>query len=75
MGFNLSVLSASLGVGQFLTKAFAFQWIFAFIIMGLLFIFTLLIAIPGISGKEIGVRREGAIVPADQERAPLLDDA
>ena len=75
MGFALSILSAALGVGQFLTKAFALQWIFAFTIMATLFIATLLIAIPGIFGKEIGVRRNGAVVPADQERAPLLDDA
>ncbi|TVY58287.1 hypothetical protein LSUE1_G008331 [Lachnellula suecica] len=75
MGFALSILTASLGVGQFFTKAFALQWIFCFIIMGLLFVSTLVIAVPGIFGKEVSFRREGAIVPADQERAPLLDDA
>jgi hypothetical protein len=74
MGFALSILSASLGVGQFFTKAIAFQWIFAFIIMGILFVATLLIAIPGILGKEFSFRREGQVVSADQERAPLLDD-
>lgn len=75
MGFSLSILAASLGVGQFLTKTIAFQWIFAFVIMGVLFLSTLAIAIPGIFGKEISFRREGAVVPEDQERAPLLDDA
>lgn len=74
MGLNLSILTAALGVGQFFTRAIAFQWIFAFIIMGILFIFTLLIAIPGIFGKEFSVRRDQNLVPADQERAPLLDD-
>jgi hypothetical protein len=74
MGFALSILAASIGVGQFFTKAVAFQWIFAFVIMGVLFVATLIIAIPGILGKEFSFRREGAIVPADQERAPLLDD-
>jgi len=74
MGFALSILTAALGVGQFFTRAIAFQWIFAFIIMGILFIATLLIALPGIFGKEFSIRREQSVVPADQERAPLLDD-
>ena len=74
MGFALSVLSASTGVGQFLTHAIALQWIFSFVIMGILFIATLLIAIPGVFGKEFSFRREGLVVPTDQERAPLLDD-
>jgi len=77
IGFALSILTASLGVGQFFTKLIAFQWIFAFTIMATLFVFTLLIAIPGIFGKEFTFRRdtEGAVVSSDQERAPLLDDA
>jgi len=74
MGFALSILAASTGVGQFLTHAIALQWIFAFVIMGVLFVATLVIAVPGIFGQEFSFRREGAIVPADQERAPLLDD-
>ena len=74
MGFALSILAASIGVGQFLTHAVAFQWIFAFVIMGVLLIATLVIGVPGILGKEFSFRREGAVVPADQERAPLLDD-
>jgi len=74
MGFALSILSAALGVGQFLTKTIAFQWIFAFVIMAVLFVATLAGGIPGIFGKEISFRREQNVVPADQERAPLLDD-
>jgi len=74
MGFALSILTASLGVGQFFTKAIAFQWIFAFTIMAVLFLATLVISIPGIFGKEFSFRREGAIVNEDRERAPLLDD-
>jgi hypothetical protein len=73
MGFALSILTAAIGVGQFFTKAFALQWIFAFTIMGVLFLATLVIAVPGIFGKEIGFRR-GTVVPEDQERAPLLED-
>jgi hypothetical protein len=68
-------LTASLGVGQFLLKTFDLQWIFAFAIMGTLFLATLAIGVPGIFGKEFTFRREGAVVPADQERAPLLDDS
>jgi len=74
IGFALSILTASLGVGQFFTKAIAFQWIFAFVIMGVLFVATIGIALPGIFGKEFTFRREQNVVPADQERAPLLDD-
>ena len=74
MGFALSILTASLGVGQFLTKAIAFQWIFAFIIMGILFVVTVGIALPGVFGKEFTFRREQNVVSSDQERAPLLDD-
>jgi len=73
MGFALSVLTASLGVGQFLRQIVAFQWIFAFAIMGTLFIATLLIAVPGAFGREISFGREH-IIAEDQERAPLLDD-
>lgn len=70
MGFALSVLSASLGVGQFLRQIVAFQWIFAFTIMSVLFLATLLVAVPAWLGNEsvLGTRRE----PADAERAPLL---
>ncbi len=74
MGFTLSILTASLGVGQFFTKAIAFQWIFAFIIMGILFIATLGIALPGIFGKDWTISRDQNVVLADQERAQLLDD-
>ncbi|KAG9244678.1 hypothetical protein BJ878DRAFT_534397 [Calycina marina] len=74
MGFALSVLSAALGVGQFFTKAFALQWIFAFTIMAILFILTLLVAIPGVFGKELSFRGSHP-VGEDQERAPLLNDS
>jgi len=73
MGFNLSVLTAALGVHQFFLKVIAFQWIFAFVIMSILFIVTLIIAIPGLFGKEITFGRNN-VVNEDQERAPLLND-
>ncbi|KAH7165603.1 hypothetical protein EDB81DRAFT_754342 [Dactylonectria macrodidyma] len=69
VGFALSVLSASLGVAQFSHQVIAFQWIFAFVIMSILFILTLVVAIPAWSGREFSWRQPP---PADQERAPLL---
>lgn len=74
MGFALSIITAAIGVGQFFTKVFALQWIFAFTIMGTLFLATLIVAVPGIFGKEISFRRETPLASEDQERAPLLDD-
>ena len=68
----VSVLSASIGVAQFLRQVIAFQWIFAFIIMSLLFIGTVTVAVPAWTGKEIKWKRSDA---ADAERAPLLNDA
>jgi membrane protein YdbS with pleckstrin-like domain len=70
----LTILAASIGVGQFLTHANELQWIFAFVIMAILFLATLVIAIPGMFGREFTFRRESYNLPADQERAPLLDD-
>ncbi|WYZ45228.1 hypothetical protein EsH8_VIII_000544 [Colletotrichum jinshuiense] len=72
IGFSLSVLSAAIGVAQFHRQIIAFQWIFAFTIMAVLFISTLVIAYPAVSGKDYPWGRRSA--PADQERAPLLAD-
>lgn len=72
IGFSLSVLSASLGVGQFLRQIIAFQWIFAFTIMAVLFVATFVIALPEVVGTRWG--RGEAVVAEDTERAPLLDD-
>jgi len=73
MGFELSILAAAIGVSQFLTKVIAFQWIFAFIIMALLFILSLAVGVPGLLGREEPFAC-GEIVSEDRERAPLLDD-
>jgi len=72
MGFSLSVLSAALGVAQFLTVIVAVQWIEAFIIMALLFIGSLAVGVPGIFGKDPFKR--GEVVSQDREREPLLGD-
>ncbi|KAF2125209.1 DUF1774-domain-containing protein [Dothidotthia symphoricarpi CBS 119687] len=74
MGFALSVLAFSTGVGQFLTKTplLQLQWIFAFAIGGLLFVLSLAVGLPGLLGRDIFPR--GQIVDEDRERAPLLAD-
>ena len=71
MGFSLSVLAAAIGVAQFTRQIVALQWIFAFVIMAVLFLMTLVVAVPAWSGQEFQWRRPP---PADQERAPLLND-
>lgn len=72
IGFELSILAAAIGVSQFLTHVIAFQWIFAFIIMGLLFVLSLAVGVPGLIGRDPFKR--GEIVSEDRERAPLLAD-
>ncbi|KAL7933653.1 hypothetical protein V8C35DRAFT_48198 [Trichoderma chlorosporum] len=72
MGFALSALSAAIGVAQFKRQVIAFQWIFAFIIMAILFIMTVTVAVPAMSGRDYRWRRTTA---ADQERAPLLNES
>ncbi len=72
MGFALSVLCASLGVGQLMTHTIAFQWIFAFTIMGTLFVSTLLVSVLAILGKELSFSQDDDAVSEDQETAPLL---
>ncbi|KAF1983353.1 DUF1774-domain-containing protein [Aulographum hederae CBS 113979] len=72
MGIELSILMAAIGVSQFLTKVIAFQWIFAFVIMGLLFVLSIAVAMPGVIGQDPFKR--GEIVNEDRERAPLLDE-
>ncbi|KAI1269022.1 DUF1774-domain-containing protein [Xylariaceae sp. FL1019] len=70
MGFNLSVLAAAIGVAQFLRQVIALQWIFAFTIMAVLFVATLVIAVPAATGRTGFARAAGA----EPERAPLLAD-
>ncbi len=64
MGFSLSVLAAGIGVAQFFSKIIALQWIFAFIIMSLLFLATVGVAVPAWRGQGIRL--------PDAERSPLL---
>lgn len=64
VGYTTSFLTFGLGLGQLFTKAFALQWIFAFIISGLLFVLTSVVA----AGWAF---RKKEILG---ETAPLLDD-
>lgn len=72
MGFALSVLSAAIGVAQFKRQVIAFQWIFAFIIMAILFVMTVGVAVPAMTGRDVRWRRTRV---TDQERAPLLNES
>ncbi|KAI0015563.1 DUF1774-domain-containing protein [Xylariomycetidae sp. FL0641] len=69
MGFNLSVLAAAIGVSQFFRQVIAFQWIFAFTIMAVLFVATVVVAVPAATGKELPFTRASN---RESERAPLL---
>ncbi|RYP67138.1 hypothetical protein DL770_008676 [Monosporascus sp. CRB-9-2] len=71
MGFNLSVLSAAIGVAQFFRQVIAFQWIFAFTIMAVLFIATVVVAVPAATGRDLNI---GRAREPDAERAPLLSE-
>lgn len=63
VGFSSAALMFGLGLGQFFTKVFALQWIFAFVIAGVLFVLSAIAAITG----SLGTSR--AVV---DEEAPLL---
>jgi len=69
IGFCLSVLTCALGVHQFLLAIVALQWIFAFTIMALLFLASVVVAFPDATGVQF---RRSRVVEADAERAPLL---
>lgn len=66
IGFELSILTAAIGVSQFLVQVIAFQWIFAFVIMGTLFVVSLAVGVPGLLGRDPFAR--GQIVSEDRER-------
>lgn len=80
IGFTVSWFMAGLGVGQlwFAGHLVALQWVFAFTIMGLVFILTVLIAIPSITSGQTGFEagsQNHHTAGTDRERAPLLEDA
>lgn len=73
IGFWLSVLAASLGVAQFQRQFIAFQWIFAFVIMAVLFSLSTVVAVAAWTGRELHFGKNSNVT-ADAERAPLLAD-
>ena len=71
MGLALSLLAAAIGVAQFTRQVIALQWIFAFIIMAILFIMAVLVAVLAWTGRDFRWRRASVV---DQERDPLLSE-
>lgn len=65
VGFATTFLAAGLGVGQFFTKVIALQWPFAFAVMSISFVGSVVVAL-GIVGRD--TQQAG-------ERAPLLGEA
>jgi len=72
MGFELAILSLSLALAQMATHVIAFQWIFAFVIMGCLIFISLLVGVPGLFGQDAAPQT--GVVSEDRERQPLLND-
>lgn len=74
MGLWLSVLSASLGVAQFQNKGLVqLQWIFAFVILAVLFSLSFVLAVAAWTGRDLGFGKK-THDNGDAERAPLLAD-
>ena len=66
------MLSASLGVAQFFRQVVALQWIFAFTIMAVLFVLTVIVAVPTWTGRQVPWGGSAERRQPDAERAPLL---
>lgn len=64
VGLSSSYLMFGLGLGQLLVKAFALQWIFAFVISGVLLIFSFISLVTG-----------SFVVVEETEQAPLIESA
>ncbi|KAL2885356.1 DUF1774-domain-containing protein [Ceratocystis lukuohia] len=74
MGFSLAVLTWALAMGQFLEKLVSLQWIFAFVIMGLLFIASFMVAVPAWTGRRVAWLGSDANADNEGERRPLIPD-
>lgn len=68
VGFSSAALQLALALGQLFTKIFALQWIFAFIIAGLLFAFSLAV----LSADLRDSKKSSA--STDAENAPLINN-
>ena len=68
-------MGIALALHQLTIKVVALQWIFAFVIMGLLIVGTLGVVIPGLLGRESGLGKSvsgDAEGDREREREPLL---
>lgn len=65
VGFGFSIILFGIALGQLFTKVFALQWIFAFVISGIVFVLSLVTAFAG------SLRPQRRIESA--ESAPLLE--
>ena len=70
IGLALAYQAANLGVGQLFTKVIAFQWIFAFVISGILFVSSAAVMVVK---RGVTVDTPGAATTESDERAPLLE--
>ncbi|KAK2760324.1 hypothetical protein FQN54_002392 [Arachnomyces sp. PD_36] len=73
-GFSLSILTLSLAVEQFLIKIVALQWIFGFVIFGVLFAGSAWVSTGRYYGRDLFFRSEAPAESSDPERQPLLDE-
>lgn len=65
VGLSSTLLMFGLGLGQLLVKVFALQWIFAFVISGILFLFSVIAM----------ATTSFVIVEIETEQAPLIEPA
>lgn len=67
-------MNPALAVEQFLIKVVALQWIFAFVIFGVLFVASGWISTGQYYGRDIFFRAPPPAESSDPERQPLLDE-
>lgn len=72
IGLSTAVLVFGIGLSQFFTKLIALQWIFAFVISGLLVVLSILFAFPALTPPQLRKLHEDNRT-FTSERAPLLD--
>ena len=75
VGLSTSFLTWGLGVGQFFTRVIALQWIFAFIIAAIVFVLSVVVAVPSLTPVQLEEAREEAGHGRSGETAPLLAEA
>ncbi|KAL5596821.1 hypothetical protein BROUX41_006495 [Berkeleyomyces rouxiae] len=74
MGFSLGVLTWALAMGQIMEKLVSLQWVFAFVIMGMLFVASFMVAVPAWTGRRMAWLGSNESADAEGERRPLIPD-